>query len=89
MQVRRNEQNLFQLLLFWLGSVYCVRWSADGRLLATSAGDDSVKIIDFGTGKEIYRAYTSDSSKELQNPFVLTVMGICRTGIFSMLHGQN
>lgn len=40
----------------------CVRWSSNGYVLTTASRDNTVDLIDFGTGKVIYTGTTVDDS---------------------------
>lgn len=48
---------------YLLGAINCVRWSPSGDMLATASNDQTVKILDFKTGKELYTETTMDRSK--------------------------
>ena len=43
---------------YLLDTVYCVRWSQGGDMLATVSSDGTAKILDFKTGKVLYTGYT-------------------------------
>ena len=46
-----------------LDIINCVRWNSTGDLLATASWDQSMKVIDFSTGKIIHSKTTPDESK--------------------------
>ena len=47
---------------FYIGSIYCVRWSPRGDMIATASGDETVALLDFKTGK-LYTGGSFDASK--------------------------
>ena len=44
-------------------SIFCVRWSPNGDMLASASADKTAKVVDFKTGKVIFSGTTPDSSK--------------------------
>ena len=48
---------------YYIGSIYCVRWSPSGDMLASSSYDATVALLDFKTGKKLYTGKTPDNSK--------------------------
>ena len=46
--------------LLFLDWIKCVRWSPSGDKLASSSEDQTVKLLDFKTGKVLYTGNTSD-----------------------------
>lgn len=49
--------------LMEIGSIYSVRWSPCGSLLATSSYDGTVSILDFKESEVLYNGDTADGSK--------------------------
>ena len=62
-------QNLLIFLVALFNITYiierikCVRWSPNGRALATASNDGTAKILDFRSGKVSYTGKTTDNSK--------------------------
>lgn len=48
-----------------LDCVGCVRWSSLGDMLASASNDETVKLLDFKTGKVQYTGTTFDGSNLL------------------------
>ena len=48
---------------YYIGTIYCVRWSPSGDMLASSSSDKTVVLSDFKTGKKLYTGKTPDNSK--------------------------
>ena len=48
---------------YYIGIIYCVRWSPSGDTIASASGDQTVALLDFKTGKKLYSGNTSDESK--------------------------
>ena len=48
---------------YYIGSIYCVRWSPSGDMLASASDDKTVALLDFKNGKKLYTGNTSDGSK--------------------------
>ena len=48
---------------YYIGGIYCVRWSPSGDMLASSSDDTTVALLDFKTGKRLYTGKTPDNSK--------------------------
>ncbi len=46
-------------------TIFCVRWSQNGDMIASSSSDKTAKLLDFKTGKVLYTGTTSDESKRL------------------------
>lgn len=53
----------FFSLLLLLAHVKCVRWSANGNLLASAGGDTVVNLFDLKTENVIYTGVTPDGCK--------------------------
>lgn len=48
---------------FFLECAQCGKFNHDGSLIAVAAEDSTAKIIDFASGKVIYKKPTVDNSK--------------------------
>ena len=48
---------------YFLGQIFCVRWSPSGDLLASASEDKTAALLDFRTGKQLYTGNISDGSK--------------------------
>lgn len=46
------------------GSVFSVKWSPRGNMLATASNDSTMKVIGFSSGKILYSGETADASKK-------------------------
>ena len=53
----------FNVWIFILGLINCVRWSPSGDKLASASDDKTINLLDFKTGKVLYAGKTSDKSK--------------------------
>ena len=75
---------LFKRAKYHRGSIYCMDWSPDGRLLATGSNDKSIKILQFDahqftqTGEDIELNFHSGTVRELA--FVPNKPGILISG---------
>ena len=50
---------------YFLDSIYCVRWSPSGDMIASASSDKTIGLFDFKTGKRFYTETTSDESSLL------------------------
>ena len=41
----------------------CVRWSQEGKILASASDDKTVNVLDFASGKVTYSGKTADGGK--------------------------
>ena len=48
---------------YYIDSIFCVRWSPSGDMIASASQDQRVALLDFKTGKKLYTGNTSDGSK--------------------------
>ena len=48
---------------YYLGTIACVRWSPNGDMLASASYDQTVHLLDFKTGTQLYTGETSDGGK--------------------------
>ena len=48
---------------YFIGFIYCVRWSPSGDMIASTSFDNTVQLLDFKTGKTIYTGNTSEGGK--------------------------
>lgn len=75
---------LFKRCKYHRGSIYCMDWSPDGRLLATGSNDKSIKILQFDahqftqTGEDIELNFHNGTVRELA--FVPNKSGILISG---------
>ena len=46
-----------------LGTIFCVRWSPSGDMLASASRDTSVALLDFKAGKKLWTGITEDGCK--------------------------
>ena len=79
--------NLFKKLTFkllFLDYVNCVRWSPSGDKLASASEDQTVKLLDFKTGKVLYTRKTSDKSKLPISECMLVIQKTYRPCLFSV-----
>ena len=53
----------FNVWIFIVDQINCVRWSPSGDKLASASDDKTVKLFDFKTGKVLYTGETSNQSK--------------------------
>ena len=60
-------QTAYRMVSFYFNytkdRIYCVRWDSKGERLVSASLDNTVKIIDFISGKICYAGTTTDSSK--------------------------
>ena len=50
-----------------------MRWNPSGDKLASASNDETLKLVDFKTGKVLYSGNTSDESKDKILTFVTHV----------------
>ena len=48
---------------YYIGTIFCVRWSPSSDMIASASGDETAALLDFETGKKLYTRKTSDGSK--------------------------
>ena len=76
----------FNVWIFILAAINCVRWSPSGDKLASSSDDKTVKLLDFKTGKVLYTGNTSDGCKLSISKYMIVIQKLYRPSLFSVLH---
>lgn len=69
---------------FEIGAIYCVRWNSSGDMLASCCSDGEAKVLDFKTGKELYKGKTQDYCELFIFNFTLLIA--IRLCDFNLLH---
>ena len=58
-----NKSFLVSTVCFLDGTIFCVRWSPNGDMVASTSQDGTVTLLDFKTGKKLYTGKTPDGRK--------------------------